>query len=427
MIDGFRPRRRPAKLHSADVQLKRKIVVGEQHHAVKHFQPPTEVAAEEEQQGQTETLPEATLETTNDSSKTSWWDKLRYLDKKQWLIIAAVAVVVIGGGVAAFFVFHKSKPPIQQPVAQKQVIKTVPKPTTVPSKLTGEQVDPGVNDRTLTGVMIENSTDARPQSGLDEAGVVFEAVAEGGITRFLALYQDKTTPYLGPVRSVRPYYIQWALGFDAAIAHAGGSPEALQDMKTWHAKDLDQFANGGSYQRISTRFAPHNLYTSIAKLNDLEVAKGFGAASYTGFPRKADEPVVTPQAKTIDLTISGFYFNVHYDYDATTNTYKRSQAGAPHTVIDEKGTTSQLHPKVVIALVMSQGIAADDLHTAYGTIGSGHMFLFQDGKAFEGTWAKADNNAQITFTNLSGNRMALNPGQTWITVVNDNSKVTYAP
>jgi len=118
----------------------------------------------------------------------------------------------------------------------------VAKPTTEASKLTGVQVDPAVNQRPTTAVMIENSTAARPQSGLDQAGVVFEAIAEGGITRFEAIYQDSQPAYLGPVRSVRPYYIQWALGFDAAIAHVGGSPEALSDIKTWNAKDLDQFA-----------------------------------------------------------------------------------------------------------------------------------------------------------------------------------------
>ncbi|MCP5939883.1 DUF3048 domain-containing protein, partial [Klebsiella pneumoniae] len=87
----------------------------------------------------------------------------------------------------------------------------VPKPTTVANTLTGLQVAPDVNQRPVTGVMIENSTDARPQSGLDQAGVVFEAIAEGGITRFLALFQDTQPDYVGPVRSSRPYYVQWAL------------------------------------------------------------------------------------------------------------------------------------------------------------------------------------------------------------------------
>src|SRR5581483_6348891 len=114
-------------------------------------------------------------------------------------------------------------------------------PTTVASTLTGLPVDPSVNKRQVTAVMIENSLDARPQSGLDQAGIVFEALAEGGVTRFMALFQDTQPDYIGPVRSARPYYIQWLLGYDAAYAHVGGSPDALNDITAWHVKDLNQF------------------------------------------------------------------------------------------------------------------------------------------------------------------------------------------
>ena len=91
------------------------------------------------------------------------------------------------------------------------------------------------------------------QSGLAQAGVIFEAVAEGGITRYMALYQDTSPGYIGPIRnSARPYFIQWALGFDAAYAHVGGSPEAISDIQTWNVKDIDQFYNGSYYQRVTT-------------------------------------------------------------------------------------------------------------------------------------------------------------------------------
>src|SRR6185369_4571690 len=160
------------------------------------------------------------------------------------------------------------------PVVKAKKVVPPPAPTTEASKLQGIQVGFDVNKRPVNAVMIENSEFARPQSGLDQAGVVFEAVAEGGITRFLTLFQDTNTAYLGPVRSVRPYYIQWALGFDAAIAHVGGSPEALSAMKSWSVKDLDQFANGSYFQRVNNRDAPHNVYTSTDQLHALESKKG---------------------------------------------------------------------------------------------------------------------------------------------------------
>jgi hypothetical protein len=273
--------------------------------------------------------------------------------------------------------------------------------------------------------MIENSEDARPQSALDQAGVVFEAVAEGGITRFEALFQDTQPGYIGPVRSVRPYYIQWGMGFDAAIAHVGGSPEALQDMKDWKAKDLDQFAYGSYYQRINSRDAPHNVYTSMSQLNEIESKAGYGAASFKSLVRKKDAPSKTPNATSIDVKISSADFNSHYDYDAATNSYKRSQAGGPHMVVDQNGTQTQITPKVVVVLSMSQGLEADDHHTSYGTIGTGHAYVFQDGIVTEGTWKKSSSAENFTFTDSTGKAIALNPGQTWIAAVGDTSFVTY--
>lgn len=362
---------------------------------------------------------------TRPKQKTSLMDKLRNLDRKQWAIIIAALVLLIGGGIIAFFMLKKDPPvqPAQKPTKQ---VALPPKPTTEASKLSGLQVDPAVNKRPVTGIMIENSVDSRPQSGLEEADVVFEAVAEGGITRFLALYMDKTTPYIGPVRSVRPYYVQWAMGFDAAIAHAGGSGEALSNIRSWKTKDLDQFAHSAPFTRISSRYAPHNLYTSIEKLNALESQKGYGTANFTGFARKPEQPAKTPDAKSIDINVSSFYFNSHYDYDPATNSYKRSQAGEAHNQVDQNGKVTQLQPKVVVVLVMSQG-KASDVHTAYGTIGTGKAHVFQDGKALEGTWKKSSNSDQFVFTNLSNEPLTLNPGQTWLTVVGDSSRVSYKP
>lgn len=300
-----------------------------------------------------------------------------------------------------------------------------PKPTTVASKLTGLQVDPSVNQRPVTGVMIENSLDARPQSGLDQAGVVFEAIAEGGITRFLALYQDTQPDYLGPVRSVRPYFLQWCMGLDCSLAHVGGSPEGLQDVKNWGSKDLDQFYNAGAYHRISSRYAPHNMYTSMSQLNQLESAKGFGASNYEGFTRKKDAPSKAPNATSIDLDISGYYYNDHYDYDAATNSYKRSEGGKAHMSLHKDGSQVQITPKVVVAMVMQYGLEADDHHSQYNVVGSGSAYIFQDGTVTQGTWSKADTKAPLKLTDASGNPIALNAGQTWLTAMSAASEITY--
>lgn len=356
-----------------------------------------------------------------------WW---KSLSKKQKILVLSAAVLIlgiaIGGSVLA--ITHHHKPAPIAAVKPKPKVVIPPKPTTVASNLTGLQVDPSVNQRPVTGVMIENSPDARPQSGLDQAGVVFEAVAEGGITRFLAIFQDTQPGYLGPVRSVRPYYIQWSQGFDAAIAHVGGSPEALQDMKDWNVKDLDQFYNGSYYQRITARYAPHNVYTSIAQLNQLEASKGYGAVQFTGFARKVDQPIKTPTASSIDLRpSSGNLYEVHYDYVAASNNYKRSEDNAPHMEVDANGVQTQITPKVVVALIMHQGIEADGEHTSYATIGSGQAYVFQDGEVTTGNWTKASNTAQIVLTDASSKPIELDAGQTWFTILGDATDVSYKP
>ncbi len=361
--------------------------------------------------------------------------------KRDWIIIGVAAVLLIAAGGAVYSLTHRDVAPVASKKAKK-VIKPAP---IITSNLTGLPVaDKSVNERPVTGVMIENSPDARPQSSLDQAGVVFEAVAEGGITRFLALFQDSEPDYIGPVRSARPYYVQWCMSFDCAYAHVGGSPDALSGIKTWGTKDLDQYSNGGTYHRISSRYAPHNVYTSMAELRALESSKGLGAAKFTGFSRKADklykapDPAATGKAvkdqdsrtpaTAIDFSMSGQYYDPHFDFDAATNTYKRSQVGQPHMVQRQDGSQVQLAPKVVVGLVVSMaagGLTSQGgVYSNYQTQGSGKALVYQDGTVTTVNWAKTDVNAALTFTDDAGKPFALNAGQTWITALTDTSKAS---
>jgi hypothetical protein len=364
-------------------------------------------------------------------SDKSFWEKLRHWrpTKKQLIIIIIVAVMILAGGGYGLdkVLSHDNKVPrtVVTTLKVTPAKKAPVVPTTVASTLTGLPVTPSVNQLPVTAIMIENSTDARPQSGLAQAGVVFEAVAEGGITRYMALYQDTSPGYIGPVRSARPYFIQWALGFDADYAHVGGSPEAISDIQAWNVKDLDQFYNGSYFQRVTTRQAPHNVYTSVASLNTLENTKGYTTSTYTGFTRKTDSPAATPTAISININPSTSNYAVHYDYNAAANNYSRSVGGEPEMDTDQAGNETQVKPKVVIALVMPQALEADGLHTTYGTIGSGQAYVFQDGAVTIGSWQKSSNSAQITFSTTSGQTLGLNAGQTWITIVGGSSDISY--
>ena len=346
--------------------------------------------------------------------------RLKNLNRKQLTILGICVGLLVAGAIIWFFGFHK-KPatPVAKQVTKKQ---EPPKPTTVAARLSGVQVAPELDKLPVTGIMIENSPDARPQSGLKDAGVVFEAIAEGGITRFLALFQTEQPDYIGPVRSVRPYYLDFLAPFDAGIAHAGGSGEALAQVRSGAFKDMDQFFNPGAYQRVSTRYAPHNLYTSRAKLLELQNSKGWGTSNFTGFARKGEKASTAPNAKSINFAISGFLYNPHYDYDAATNSYKRSEGGKPHT--DER-SGAQLSPKVVIAVVMPHSYAG--IYSVYQDAGSGKAYIFQDGTVTEGTWEKPNRNTQIRFGDANGAPVGLNAGQTWITLVSAPGDVNYSP
>ena len=344
------------------------------------------------------------------------------LSKKSVIIVIAIVLALLIAGFTIYTLFYKKQ--TSTVISKSKAVNLF-----VPSSLTGLPVLPSVNLRPVTAVMVENSIDARPQSGLDQAGVVFEAIAEGGITRFMALYQDTLPAYIGPVRSARPYYVSWALGFDADYAHVGGSTEGLQDIQNWGVKDLDQFYNSSAYQRISSRYAPHNVYTGFPQLTELEQSKGFTTSNYSGFIRKKDAPSQNPTATKIDFALSGSDYDPHFDYVPSTNSYLRSQSGAPHIVIDQNGNQKQINPKVVVALVVPLGQGALDSSNAYYSdytvVGSGQAFIFQDGTVTIGTWTKKSNTSQIVFTDSASIPLKINAGQTWITAVSDAGSVGY--
>ncbi|MCA9333089.1 DUF3048 domain-containing protein [Candidatus Saccharibacteria bacterium] len=349
--------------------------------------------------------------------------KLPNWTKKQWAIAVLISILLLGSTVGLAWRFtHKPKPP--EPVQEVVKVEEPPKPKEYISKLTGAKVSEADSQLPVTAIMIENSPDARPQAGLNDAGVVYEAVAEGGITRFLTLFQEAQPDYIGPIRSVRPYYLDWLVPFDAPVAHVGGSPEALAQIRNEGIKDLDYGFNSNYYHRISSRYAPHNVYTSRAEMLQLQNTKSWNTSNFTGWERKDEEKSPTISAKSIDFNISGFLYNPHFDYDPNTNAYLRSQAGKPH--VDEK-SGKQISPKVVIAIIIPKSIHPDGVHTVYGTSGSGKAFIFQDGIVTVGTWEKKDRKSEMVFKSTDGGSLKLNRGNTWISAVELEGSVTYAP
>lgn len=346
--------------------------------------------------------------------KLAFWVRFRGLiHRHPNLTLAGIGLVLIlAAGTATLVVAYQ--PPKKVTIDLPAPVKPKPAPVYY-SLLTGEKLANQAAETTpVTAVMIENSPDARPQSGLEQAGVVYEAIAEGGITRFMALYQNESPSLIGPVRSVRQYDLDWMCPYDASLAHVGGSAAALQEVRNGQWHDLDQFFNAGSYWRAADRYAPHNVYTTMARLNSLEKSKGTTASTFTGFDRTDAKPATTLDATHITINFSSTLYNTAYIYNAKTNDYTRYQAGAIHSD-REKGPIT---PNVVVALhVDEKTVMQDGWRQAIQTSGSGQATIFQNGTAAEVTWHKPDQKSQLYFTDATGKRVALVRGQTWIAAI----------
>ena len=323
-------------------------------------------------------------------------------------------VVIISACSAGVFLFLNQKP---AEVAETTVEKPAPEPKPVIhySPLTGEQVASEADlTAPVTAIMIENSPDARPQSGIKDAGVVYEAIAEGGITRFLTIFQNKKPGLIGPVRSLRMYYVDWLAPYNASVAHVGGSAAALAEVRNGNYRDIDQFFNAGSYWRASDRYAPHNVYTNFEKLDALNAAKGYTSSQFTGFARIDGVPAEQPTASNIQINFSSASYNTAYTYDKANNRYARFLGGEPHN--DREA--GQLTPSVVIALrVTMTHVMEDGYREQINTSGTGSAVLFQNGLAEEVTWHKADRASPLKITNANGEEVPLTRGQTWIAAV----------
>jgi len=213
---------------------------------------------------------------------------------------------------------------------------------------------------------------------------------------------------------VRLYDLSWLKPFNAGIGHVGGSAEALAEVRNGTYRDLDQFFNGTYYWRATDRYAPHNVYTSFAKIDAMNAAKGYTTSTFTGFERKDSTAAKTPTATSIDVTISSALFNSTYTYNAATNSYDRSQAGAPH--LDRED--GQISPRVVIGLkVDEETVLQDGYREDITTVGSGQAYIFQDGTEQDVTWHKDSNDGQLYFTDAVGAHVALARGQTWLTAI----------
>jgi len=313
-----------------------------------------------------------------------------------------------------------------------------PAPSLVPAPLTGRLVTEAIAERHPIAVMVDDLSPARPQSGFSAASVVWQAPAEGGIPRYMMVFQENTPGDVGPVRSSRYYYIAWAAELRAVYAHAGGSPQALATLRTQGQGQLvynaDEFRWGGSFRRSATpptstgglRVGPHNLYTTGKQLRALVAAVHAKDGPIASPWRFADDAPLArrPVGGRIQVTYQANV--VRYDYDRDTNTYLRSVSVEGKQF--DASTKQRVAPKNVIVMLMRFGPLDDGSHKhrlEATVVGSGKAWLSTNGVTIQGIWKKASLKGPTQFFDKSGNPVTLTVGQTFIQVMKTTDPIKF--
>lgn len=273
---------------------------------------------------------------------------------------------------------------------------------------------PASDDTRPFAVMIDNHPDAWPQSGLNEAEYIFEVLVEGGITRLMAIFRGATAEEIGPVRSARPYFLEYAKEYDAVYAHVGGSDEALRILRSRELDldDADQFRYGSSFWRDYSRYAPHNTYTSSEDLADLLTRREWKEKATKLPPDVRSElyPEGIP-ASEITLEASGASRDVVFRWNPTSESYDRILNSQP--AITRSGASQS--PSTVVALEIPAVPGRDPFGKgllAIDTVGTGKATVFRNGIAIEGVWKK-DAEGQTGIYLDSGKKIPFAFGQVW--------------
>jgi hypothetical protein len=269
-------------------------------------------------------------------------------------------------------------------------------------------------------IAIDNHPDARPMAGLAKANFVIEAPVEGVTTRFLAFYADgNNIDEIGPVRSARPYFIDWIKEFSAAYVHCGGSPAALAEIADSHLNDINEFYKGGLFWRATNRTAPHNVMTSTAKLRDYFKKNNDTEGKFLSWIYKDDKPASGKSGTSSDLAISSF--GVKWQYDPVRNDYSRYLGNN----ISADANGDAIRAKNVIIQFTDMKVLDNLLRLEIQTIGSGQAVICLDGSCREGQWQKNNATARTRFYDSSGDEVAFNAGTTWVEVIQTGDEVDY--
>jgi hypothetical protein len=302
-----------------------------------------------------------------------------------------------------------------------------PTPTPIPlaefCPLTGlrDANKPWLKRRPLV-VKIDNAPLARPQSGLLSADIIIEHLAEGGVTRFDAIFWCGEGDAIGPIRSARLIDLEVVPMLQAILVNVGASNEVLKLLYDSFGKQIiDEGFDKSAFHRITTRAAPHNTYTSSAILWAVATERGINQKDLQlkGLTFNATAPSNGKAANTITIPYSPDYADTMWEYAAETKTYRKSLLGQP--LMDAMNQQAQATNVVILFAPHS---VTDIIEDSVGSrsikielTGRGRALIFRDGQMIAGTWLRTERNAMLRLVDANNQDVALKPGRSWFEVV----------
>jgi len=283
------------------------------------------------------------------------------------------------------------------------------------SPITGKPI---VKQGSPVAVSVDNFPNARPESGLARADLVYEVLSEGGITRYLALFHSQAPSVVGPVRSARPYFALLAKEWGAVFAHCGGDPKDVEPICEWNVVDADEFKHGELYWRDKSREAPFNLYTSVDNLRKITSDPLHAPGKRYEFQDWTDKPVAGLEIRY------GREYAVQYKHAGKKYERWILDGSREAWAYGDRDTNEKPEVANVIVQFARSRVAYSDGGLVIDLIGEGKSAYLLGGRYSEGTWKKESLDKPTFFYTAEGKKITLTPGQTWIQIVPEDARVT---
>lgn len=306
------------------------------------------------------------------------------------------------------------------PVNQQQ-------PVEIPKKKELTIFNEKSDDRPIA-VMVDNAIGDAKHSGLQESYLNYEIIVEGGLTRIMAIYKDKNATLVGPIRSARHYFLDYALENDAIYVHYGWSPYAEQDIKKLSVNNINGITDSNPFRRDTKLKSPHNVFSRLDYIKEYSSQKNYNETSnnwklfeYSAEEKNLDTTEFVPKvASKIELTYSNSEYR-SYSYDSENKYYLRSQNGRAHL---DNATNNQLHYKNIIIQRVENTTKDTEGRQELETVGSGKGYFITNGYYLPINWKKDSREEKTRYYYENNEEITLNDGNTFIQIVPIDSKIT---